>query len=197
MATAIFLESAPASSGISPGSRLNAERRLAFSVLLQTATVLAPPTSLPDGYEFLTYPWEINEAEASGLLRNVLGSNVPIDYTVSGRDIEAHMDGFETLDIGVLHKATERLVGFGTLQYEGPVGYLSDLAVISDHRHRGIGKALVRERVRIADGAGLEQLNVQLLASNSLAAYYEKIGFEYEYKGSDRLFRCQGAKLPT
>ena len=93
-----------------------------------------------------------------------------------GRRIDEHQ-GKSRIDVGVLDPAGE-LVGFGTVLYIGDQGELCDFAVNPLDRGQGIGKALVDERLRLAEAAGVESLYMPyLMDTNTLRTFYYERGF--------------------
>ncbi len=56
---------------------------------------------------------------------------------------------------------------------------LTDLVVADGHRRRGIGSMLVEDACRIAAGAGLRRLSLEVRADNEAArGLYERLGFD-------------------
>jgi diamine N-acetyltransferase len=54
------------------------------------------------------------------------------------------------------------------------------LGVLPEHRHRGLGKALVDYAIARATSLGLSRLNLDLIAANArLRRWYEGLGFAY------------------
>ncbi len=64
---------------------------------------------------------------------------------------------------------------------------ITNVAVFPEHRHQGVGEALVRELIKRAREKNLSKIFLEVRVSNSPAiALYEKIGFEI--KGSRKNF---------
>ncbi len=65
--------------------------------------------------------------------------------------------------------------------YDGHRGWLYAVAVAPEHRHQGIGSALVEtacERLRVL---GCNKVNLQIRSENaSIGKFYRKLGFEEE-----------------
>lgn len=170
-------------------------RTLGYTILLQTADTLAPSIELPEGYRYLRHPNEIDQDEANTLLQGAFHTAGADPYSIGRRDLDAFMADVETVDVAVT-SPHDRLVGFGTLRYGGDQGILTDLVVHPDHRNRGIGKCLVSERVRIADGAGINHLRVTLMPTNNLRGHYVTLGFE-DSKQQPDLYRGPSPQAPS
>jgi N-acetylglutamate synthase-like GNAT family acetyltransferase len=105
------------------------------------------------------------------------GLENPVDivhsFMFEGQNIRAYrMNGSED----------HTLVGFGgILEQKNGVHQLNSLCVLPSERHKGIGRALVKIRVDIADGeygdSKMPHLVTTLGPDNSLQAYYEELGF--------------------
>ena len=62
--------------------------------------------------------------------------------------------------------------------------YITDIAVLAQHRSRGIGKLLLVEAEKFAVKAGLDMLYLDVMAKNNLALdFYHKNGFREENVG--------------
>ncbi|MDR0991693.1 MAG: GNAT family N-acetyltransferase [Ruminococcus sp.] len=74
-----------------------------------------------------------------------------------------------------------RIVGAGRIVWDyGGDAYLEDLAVLPEYQGRGIGKALVFRVINYLENAirpGWD-INLDLIAANGKAPFYEKLGFE-------------------
>ena len=65
--------------------------------------------------------------------------------------------------------------------YDGHRGWLYSLAVLPDHRHAGIGSALVRHAEQALLSRGCLKVNLQVVESNSaVVAFYEALGYAVE-----------------
>jgi len=82
--------------------------------------------------------------------------------------------------VGVREAADEgALVGYGVLTLKDGMGELSNLAVHNSRRGRGIGKALVVERLRLGEAAGIKRFIIPGIAgTNTIAHFYPKLGFQ-------------------
>lgn len=79
--------------------------------------------------------------------------------------------------IGVRDRS-HNLVGFAAIEGDIEHAGLNHLAVHPDHRHIGIGRALVKKRVEIADQIGIQRLDALLMDTNTLGRLYTELGFE-------------------
>ena len=81
------------------------------------------------------------------------------------------------------HTKTLRLIGMATLvvyqKLEARVGVVESVVVKPEHRGNGIGRALMKEVLRSARGAGLDHLNLTSSPERVEAiALYESLGFK-------------------
>lgn len=67
-----------------------------------------------------------------------------------------------------------RLVGIAGLEVHGRDGLLRSVAVVPEARGRGLGEALVRDRIACAERLGLE--SVHLLTTDA-SGFFERLGF--------------------
>lgn len=130
--------------------------------------------SLPEGYHY-TDPDQIRPADRAELMRLAdWNTSSPKQIT---KDMEYREEGIATLDVGV-RAEDGRLVGFGRVAYKGENGELCDFVVSPLDRHQGIGRAIIDERLRRAEEAGITSLYIpELESGNSLGTYYEEKGF--------------------
>ena len=83
----------------------------------------------------------------------------------------------------MLFVATEAnsIVGTAMAGYDGHRGWLYTVAVLPEHRRRGIATALVRHAVGALRAAGCTKVNLQIRATNlAVRGFYESLGFEAE-----------------
>ena len=74
-----------------------------------------------------------------------------------------------------------RIVGTVMGGYDGHRGWIYSVAVLPEHRHRGIGSALVRQVEAALVARGCLKLNLQVRSTNaSVLGFYEKLGFSVE-----------------
>ncbi|MBP6962326.1 GNAT family N-acetyltransferase [Candidatus Saccharibacteria bacterium] len=86
--------------------------------------------------------------------------------------------GRAIIDVGV-RNAGQKLVGKGTIIHDKQgYGQLADFIVRPQDRGRGIGKAIIDERLRIAESLGVESIYIaDLMSTNTLESYYFEQGF--------------------
>jgi ribosomal protein S18 acetylase RimI-like enzyme len=69
--------------------------------------------------------------------------------------------------------------------YDGHRGWVYAVAVRSDHRHRGVGSALMRRIEAALAERGCLKVNLQVVASNlGAVAFYETLGYSVEERVS-------------
>lgn len=142
---------------------------------------------LPKGYRFVDAP-NISADEAVSLWRKVeyvRRNGGSYDPALAEWD-DALQEAITILGVQDRNRA---LVGMATLDGDEEWAWLNHLAVHPDHQHQGIGRTLVKERVRIADRLGVAVLNVCLMSSNTLRPLYHKLGFEEDVQEYDILRR--------
>jgi ribosomal protein S18 acetylase RimI-like enzyme len=79
--------------------------------------------------------------------------------------------------------ALEGLLVVGSVMagYEGHRGWISRIAVLRAHRHKGIGRALLLEAEGRLAALGCIKINLQVLETNSaVVRFYEEAGYEIE-----------------
>lgn len=80
-----------------------------------------------------------------------------------------------------------RLVGYAAALLEGKgLGHIFSIAVLREHRCKGIGTALINRLIEILKKQGASFIRLEVRRSNRLAQkMYEKLGFKkaYEIKG--------------
>lgn len=75
----------------------------------------------------------------------------------------------------------DTVVGTILAGYDGHRGWLYSLAVLPEHRHHGVGSALVRHAEEALAKCDCVKVNLQILESNAgVVAFYEKMGYEVE-----------------
>ena len=86
----------------------------------------------------------------------------------------------------------EQVIGSIMAGYDGHRGWLYALAVLTSHRGRGVGQALVREAESRLLLMGCGKVNFQVRASNpGVVAFYERLGYAVEERVS------MGKRLPA
>ncbi len=75
----------------------------------------------------------------------------------------------------------ETVIGTILAGYDGHRGWLYSLAVLPEHRHHGVGSALVRHAEEALARCDCLKVNLQIVESNAaVVAFYEKMGYEVE-----------------
>ena len=73
------------------------------------------------------------------------------------------------------------VVGSVMAGYDGHRGWISRIAVLRRHLHKGIGNALLSEAERRLAALGCIKVNLQVLDTNSaVVRFYEEAGYEIE-----------------
>lgn len=134
-------------------------------------------TPLPADYKFANAT-EIDPHEVVALMRTVvIGEDQEDDY-IYNRNAYMECVGLEAIDVGILHDSGS-LVGFGSICMKGANGELGDFVVNPKHQGRGLGRAIIDERLRAAEAAELTSLFIlPLEATNPLESFYLQRGFQ-------------------
>ncbi|MCA1806520.1 MAG: GNAT family N-acetyltransferase [Actinobacteria bacterium] len=141
-----------------------------------------PPTNpeqqaLPEGYAFIDKT-EMQPQEIIQLRKSVGWSGD------SEENWQKCIDQSGVI-VGVRDKDQE-LVGMGRITADPRHAVLCDLVVHPGHQQKGIGTALVTERMHKAEELGIPYLYTELASDNPLRAKYKDIGF---VATGDGLFR--------
>jgi ribosomal protein S18 acetylase RimI-like enzyme len=73
------------------------------------------------------------------------------------------------------------VVGSVMAGYEGHRGWISRIAVLRAHRHKGIGRALLSEAENRLAALGCIKINLQVVEANSaVVRFYKEAGYEIE-----------------
>ncbi len=87
----------------------------------------------------------------------------------------------KALHISSVRDSSEKLVGVGFLENVLSTSprhaELCNLAVLPNHRGKGIGTYIIGDRIQAAKNMGLTQVNVRLDSTNTLQDHYKLIGF--------------------
>ncbi len=94
-------------------------------------------------------------------------------------DETAWLENLETsfVAVGARSEVTGELVGMGFIVGNKRHGVLCDFNVRPEHQGKGIGTAILEERLRIADEIGIPYLYTSLAETNPLRHKYEELGF--------------------
>lgn len=132
---------------------------------------------LPAGYKYADSD-RIGPDEIVALMRTVtIGRHILDDH------IDARKDYFDYAEIGLIDVGVRHdsglLVGFGSVYTKGVHGEFADFVVNPEHQGKGIGKAVIDERLRVAEGLGITSLFIHPLEdTNTLEPYYFERGFK-------------------
>jgi len=144
---------------------------------IKTAENNEDGSALTEGYRFV-YDDAINNQEFADVLSAAgLGRSTTEDVETDRE--QAKKDGYEVSIIGV-RDSNDSLVGTAILAHrQGSTnGELFDRAVAEEHQHKGIGKAIMDEQLRLADENGLESLYIaEVEPTNTLRPYLMELGF--------------------
>jgi GNAT superfamily N-acetyltransferase len=142
----------------------------------------AESAPLPRGYEYAD-PSTIKPVEVGKLMRLVkIGEHIKDDH-IPVRNAGILGRGVGVYDVGV--RSTDgSLVGFGALLYKQRWGELGDFVVAPDHQHKGIGRAIILERLHWADRNGIDSIYIgDFEPTNTLQDYYLQHGFYVNQAG--------------
>ena len=79
----------------------------------------------------------------------------------------------------------DRIIGSVLAGYDGHRGWLYAVAVLKEHRRRGVGSALVREAERRLLELGCVKINLQIQSANASGTeFYRRLGYEVEERVS-------------
>ena len=118
----------------------------------------------------------IDPEEVYRLFRDVEAFDDDDEALVAGPDWEELMIG--PLAVVGARDYRRRLVGVGFLDGDRTHAELDNLAVHPKHRHQGIGRVLVRERVQIAKDIRVQTITTKLSSANTLGPFYRQLGFQ-------------------
>jgi GNAT superfamily N-acetyltransferase len=97
----------------------------------------------------------------------------------------AHPEFLELSDEGVANGRTRvacaggRVIGFATWLGTGEVTEIEDLFVHPDWMRRGVGRALVRDLIALAQQRGVRR--VEVTGNPHARAFYERVGFAFDH----------------
>jgi len=120
---------------------------------------------LPKGYWY-DDPKNTTPDEIAVLLKKPGLSEDQIAEAIVQNNKSWQEQGIERLDV-VVRAANGQLVAFGSVLHKDGRGELSSLAVSPEHQRRGIGGAIVKERVRMTEEAGIHSLYIPYVEASS------------------------------
>src|SRR5215472_11813772 len=103
----------------------------------------------------------------------------------------ANPDVLELSDEGVtdgrtrVAEADGRVIGFATWLGTGDVTEIEDLFVDPDWMRRGVGRALVQDRIGLARQRGVRR--VEVTGNPHARAFYESVGFTHDHEVDTQL----------
>ncbi len=93
-----------------------------------------------------------------------------------------HLDDGNVLPLLAVEEDTDRTAGMSSLHFmKGVYRHIADVRVVvsKDHRKLGLGSALIKELIRIANQIGLFYLRAEILTDSHLAVKaFRQLGFE-------------------
>lgn len=93
-------------------------------------------------------------------------------------------------DLFLVASDGDQVIGTTLAGYDGHRGWLYSVAVLSDHRRRGVGTALLREAERRLLVLGCAKIGLQIVPENAaVAEFYRQQGYDVEPK------ICMGKKI--
>lgn len=93
-------------------------------------------------------------------------------------------------DLFLVASDGDQVIGTTLAGYDGHRGWLYSVAVLSSHRRRGIGTALLREAERLLLALGCPKIGLQIVPENAaVAEFYRQEGYDVEPK------ICMGKKI--
>jgi len=160
------------------------EHRPLGAAALQGSAELTLPdrAELPEGFAFAEDA-SIDPAEVVALLRTTdMAQDVTLsDFLEIHKDLEE--DGYKSAAVGVRNTQDNRLVGYGGLIYNSVgIGNMGNFVVSPEYQGRGIGKAIIDERLVQAAKLGIHTLSTtDIQPGNTLVNYYLKRGFVQDH----------------
>lgn len=163
--------------------RLRQENRLAKADLLPGSTA----SSLGPDIRIETFQDTLHRQATVALWTAVFGyqtahnePNLAIDRKLAVRD-----------DLFFVAVADGAVIGTLMAGYDGHRGWLYSVVVSPEHRHQGLGTALVRHAEQALTARGCLKVNLQIVAENAaVQAFYQALGYVVEPRLS------MGRRLP-
>jgi ribosomal protein S18 acetylase RimI-like enzyme len=93
-------------------------------------------------------------------------------------------------DLFLIATDGDQVIGTTLAGYDGHRGWLYSVAVLSGHRRRGVGTALLREAERRLLALGCAKIGLQIVPENeAVVEFYRRAGYDVEPK------ICMGKKI--
>jgi predicted N-acetyltransferase YhbS len=145
--------------------------------LLAIEQLAAHPDLLPVVATWVYQEWwtSVDGASVSTL------TNLLQDHLVPDRMPLTLVASLDTLPVGT---ATLLVHDVGTAQWPELSPWLAAVYVVPEHRHRGIGAALVNAITTKAAALGVEALYLQTVGSES---FYARLGWEVLYRAGEKI----------
>jgi GNAT superfamily N-acetyltransferase len=171
-----------------------------FGTLALTGHAIKDPAfeyrQLPEGFYYAP-PASISADELSDLALQVgLGKDLTSKFFLEQKE-GYEEDGIHSIEVGVRYGDDDSLIGYGGLHVNiDRTADLGDFFVSPFFRGRGVGKAIIDQRLLQADNLGITDTSIDRLApTNTLRSFYEERGFSEQLNG--RLVRgLYGEELP-
>lgn len=75
----------------------------------------------------------------------------------------------------------DRIVGSVMAGYDGHRGWISRIAVLTSHRDRGLGEALIAAAEERLAALGCVKINLQVVEANAaVVEFYKRVGYQVE-----------------
>ena len=114
-------------------------------------------------------------------------------------DARENMDRFLARNPGMSFVARHegKVVGAVLCGHDGRRGYLHHLAVLPQHRNRGLGRDLVDRCLRALAAAGIQRCNIFIYAENEDGKrFWRKTGWS-TYEGLELMFRSTESRTAS
>jgi ribosomal protein S18 acetylase RimI-like enzyme len=124
---------------------------------------------------------EHDEQDVIGLWNETLNDGAPHNdpKTVISNKLSVNCDLF------IVAEVDGRIIGTAMGGYDGHRGWLYSVAVLPQHRRKGIGSALVRKLEAMLAEKGCSKINLQVRASNvEVIGFYRELGYIVEERVS-------------
>jgi ribosomal protein S18 acetylase RimI-like enzyme len=132
-------------------------------------------TTVPLSIE--VYEDAVHRAQVISLWKSVFGYEAPHNGPLLAIDQKLAVSD----DLMFVAVSDEKVQGTIMAGYDGHRGWLYSLAVLPEHRHTGVGSALVTHAEQELRNRGSLKINLQILEPNAeVVTFYEKLGYKVE-----------------